>query len=332
MIVRMLKLSDKSKRFFTELRFAYFGTGEFAVRPLEKLLEVGARPLVVITTPDAPAGRERKLTPSPIGIAAAAHGCAVQQPEKLDEAFAHAFTKLKPDVALLADYGKIVPSRVLAIPRLGFLNIHPSLLPKYRGATPLQGALLDGTAETGVTIINMDEKIDHGPVVARQKTALRAHETAATLEKRLAALGGQMLLRTLPRYMKGNIVPVPQRDDDATFTRLLGREDGKLSFAHSAAELERRVRAFTPWPGTYAVWKTPDGEKRLRILEAKAAQAPKTLGETSCGTVLAENGTLRIVTAQGLLEIYLLQLEGKTPVTPKDFLNGYPGIEGTVLL
>ncbi|MDP3963519.1 MAG: methionyl-tRNA formyltransferase [bacterium] len=332
----MLKLSDQLKQFYANLRFVYFGTGDFAVAPLRALFAVGARPLAIVTAPDAKAGREQELTPPPIKaeLAHVSPHTPLWQPERLDEAFLGEFRKAQPDIAILADYGYIVPQAVLNVPKYGFINMHPSLLPKYRGATPIEGALLAGEEATGITIMRMDAQLDHGPLLVQRRTKIRQKETAGMLTKRLARMSALALVRTLPRIIEKNMQGKPQDHEQATFTKLMSRQDGKISFAESAAALERKLRALTPWPGIYAIWKRGDEQKRLKILEADAVpyDMPDDENAPTFGTVIAYENGFGIVTAEGLFAPRLVQLEGKSPASPKEFLNGYPDIVGSVLV
>lgn len=332
----MLKLSEQLKQFYDGLRYIYFGTGDFAVPPLSALLDAGAKPLAVVTAPDEKTGREQTLTPSPIKeeLQRLTTGVSLWQPDKLDDMFARNVKNSKVDIAIVADYGKIIPQTALTSTKYGFLNIHPSLLPKYRGASPIEGAILGGEVETGVTIIHMDAEVDHGPIVTRRKTKIRGQETARELEARLAHLGASLLLRILPRYMAGKIQPGAQNHDTATFTKMLSREDGKISFAEDAETIIRQLRAFTPWPGIYTIWKRGSDEKRLKILEAVAEpyEAPDADNAPFFGTVITHPKGFGIVTAYGLFVPHRVQLEGKSPSAAKEFLNGYPDIIGSVLM
>lgn len=327
----MIKLSPHVEALFAKLRLAYFGTGEFAVIPFRMLRKVGIRPVALVTAPDAPVGRGQKLAAPPLKTVEEARGIPVEQPEKLDEAFLSRFRELQPDVAVLTAYGKLVPPKVLAVPPGGFLNLHPSLLPLYRGASPIPAVILAGRDETGVTIIQMDSSIDHGPVVARLRIVLSGRETARKLSQRLSMLAGHLLLRTLPLYLEGKIIPVPQDHARATFTKLLSREDGKLLFTQSAADLARQVRALTPWPGAWCFWSVGGARRRLKVLDAEAVPASVQEAALHCGTVCSRGVEIGAVASSGLLLLRRLQLEGKEPLPAKEFRNGYPQIVGNIL-
>ncbi len=331
----MLKLSDETKIIFSKLHLAYFGTGSFAVPPLEALLEAGVKPIAVVTSPDTKVGREQNLAPSPIKSIAVSRDLPLLQPVKLDEEFLGTFKKLKPDIVVLADYGKILPQKLLDMPKHGFLNLHPSLLPKYRGASPVENAILNGDKETGVTLMVIDALLDHGPVVARCKTKIKDADTTEVLQERLSHESAQLLLKTLPRYLAGKIVPKEQSHEEASFTRLLDREDGQMFFGDGAEVLERKIRAFAPWPGAYAIWKVAEEEKRLKIIKATvdlSSAETSTSNEAPYGTVVRHEPELGIVTSKGILVVHQLQLEGKKAMSAKEFLNGYPQIVGSILI
>ncbi|MDO8557855.1 MAG: methionyl-tRNA formyltransferase [bacterium] len=333
----MLKLSNEVKNIFSGLRLVYFGTGTFALPALKALLEAGIKPIVVVTSPDMKVGRDQILTPSPIKAFAVNKNLPLLQPIKLDEEFLGTFKKLQPDIVVLTDYGKIIPQKVLGVPVHGFLNIHPSLLPKYRGASPVENVILNGEIQTGVSIIVVDALLDHGPIVSKRKTKIKETDTAQTLRERLSRVGAELLIKSLPRYLTSKNNPKEQSHDDASFTTQLSREDGKISFAEDAETIERKVRAFTPWPGAYAIWKTADGEKRLKILKASVGQgiASEELSdavEPPYGLVVKHGPEIGILTSKRILVLHNLQLEGKSPMNAKDFLNGYSQIIGNVLI
>ncbi len=316
----------------TDNSIVFFGTSEFAVPALNLLAKEGYRVILVITPPDEPAGRSRTLQPSPVKIAAQELGLTVAQPNEISN-----FQFLPPqrdpacggtisnfDLSIVCSYGKLIPKRLLDIPKYGTLNIHPSLLPKYRGASPIQTAILNGDKETGVSIMLLDEKMDHGPIVAQKKTKLGADETHLELEKRLSEIGAKLLLKILPDYLGGKLKPQPQDDDKASYTKILNREDGKINWTRPAQEIYNQWRALQPWPGVYTEalkhlnTKTPP---RIKILKMKPG--PKTdkmpgefvaLGKKRLAVACAKNQSI---------EILELQPEGKKPLTAEQFINGY---------
>jgi len=291
----------------------FYGTSEFAVPSLEALLgdrtgTVGAgnrfKVLAVVTQPDRPVGRHAELQKPAIKLAAEKYGIPVFQFEqvKSDEAF-EKLSSLKADVAVVASFGQIIPQRVLDLYKYGMVNVHSSLLPKYRGASPINAAIANGDEETGVTIMLIDAKMDHGPILDMWPTKIEPMDTTATLTPRLAELGAELLARTLPDYIDGKIKPVEQEHDKATMVQLLKREDGLLDpTTKTAAELERLVRAYSPWPGTFVI----KNGKRYKILQTH-------IGD--------EEPSLTCLGGQKLV-IDRIQPEGKPPLEGAAFLRG----------
>ncbi|RME09305.1 MAG: methionyl-tRNA formyltransferase [Ardenticatenia bacterium] len=308
-------------------RLIFLGTPVFAVPSLQRLAETGAYDIVqVITQPDRPAGRGRKLRPSPVKEAAQALGLPVWTPETLKTPDAVAYLRdLAPDVAVVVAYGEILRPNVLAIPPKGFLNVHASLLPKYRGAAPIQAAILNGDRETGVSIMLLDEGMDTGPVLAQRVVPIAPDETAGTLSEKLAQVGAELLVETLPRWLAGEIEPRPQDHSQATVTRLIKKAHGRIDWTAPAVQIERQVRAFTPWPSAFTTW---DG-RLLKVLRARVVNAPAHDAEP--GTVVALDEGPAVVTGEGLLLLEEVQLEGKRPTTGKAFLQGYSQIVGARL-
>lgn len=322
------------------LRIVYMGTPQFAVPALEALvkgaaagevLAEGYELVTVITRLDKPVGRGQEIVFSPVKQAALAHGIPVWQPGSLKkpENIA-ALAVLKADLYIVAAFGQILPQAVLDQPRYGTLNIHASLLPKYRGVSPITEAILQGDAEAGVTIMLLDAGVDTGPMLHKRAIPLQADETTASLTKKLAALGAEALLETLPLWITGQIKPEPQDHALASHTKMLRKEDGEIAWSLPAAVLERRVRAFTPWPGSFSHWRG----KLLKIVQAEALDLP-IAEKASPGTVTLQEKSgqqlLGIVTGDGLLAVRQLQLEGKKAMSAADFLRGYPQFVGEVL-
>lgn len=225
--------------------FCFFGTDEFAVQILEGLKAAGIKPNMIVTTPDRPQGRRLLLTPPPVKIWAENNHLPYSQPEKLRD-----FILPPCEVAIVASYGKLLPPTLLTQPRHGFVNLHPSLLPKYRGATPLQAAILSDDTETGVTLMEVDAEMDHGPIIAQEKIAL-TNQTFTELRETAATLGVKLILNYLPPYLSGELKSVPQNHAEATFTKKIKKTDGQLQ-ANDPAEIKyKKFRAYTPWPGAY---------------------------------------------------------------------------------
>lgn len=300
------------------MRILYLGSPEFAVAPLEALLEAGYVVVGVVTQPDRPAGRKRMLTPPPVAQAARRAGLTLIQPHSLRDPQSIAqIAELKPDVGVVAAYGEILRKAVLSIPPLGYLNIHPSLLPRHRGPAPVAGAILAGDRETGVSIMKLDPGMDSGPIVWQERVPLRPDARAGPLTDELFRLGGKLLVDLLPRYAKGEVELQPQDHQQATFTRMLKKTDGAIDWYRSAEEIERCIRAYDPWPGTYTFWNG----QRLNILAARVHHGKYF--QAAPGAVLrqTDQGVL-VMTGDGCLELLVVQPSGKRPMSARDWANG----------
>lgn len=312
------------------LRLAFMGTPDFAVPTLEALAEAGHDIAAVYSQPPRPAGRGHKERPSPVQAYAERYGWPVRTPASLKTAEAQAeFAALNLDVAVVVAYGLILPQAILDAPRLGCVNVHASLLPRWRGAAPIQRAILAGDEETGVTIMQMDAGLDTGPILLQQRVAITAETTAETLHDRLAALGGEMINRALAGLADGSLMARPQPQDGVTYAEKLRREEARLDWRDSAAALERRVRAFTPWPGAYfeAPVAHPRGKKAAERIKVLAAEVRPESGAP--GTVLDDQAT--IACGAGALRLTRLQRPGKAPMAAAAFLRGFALPAGTVL-
>jgi methionyl-tRNA formyltransferase len=308
------------------MKLVFAGTPEFAVPSLRALLDAGHSILAVYTQPDRPAGRGRKLAMSPVKQFALECGLAVQQPTTLrTEAEAGHLRALAPDAMIVIAYGLILPPPLLAIPRLGCINVHASLLPRWRGAAPIQRAIEAGDTVTGITIMQMDAGLDTGPMLARAETPIDPADTGASLHDRLSELGGRLLVETLARLARGVIVPEDQDSAQASYAAKLKKDEALIDWQADAALLARRVRAFNPWPVAHTAL---DGQM-LRLWQAQA-EAPGTRGAP--GTILAADADgIRVQCGDGVLRITRLQLEGGKPLEASTFLNGRPLPAGTRL-
>jgi methionyl-tRNA formyltransferase len=300
------------------VRTVFFGSGAFALPIFEVL---AGHPLVelvgVVTAPDRQAGRGKLLRPTPIALRARSMWAPLLQPNRLrDEAAVEQVAELRPDLGVLADYGQIVPPAVLGLPRHGILNIHPSLLPRHRGATPIPAAIASGDDRTGVTIIRMDDGIDTGPVVAQDAWPLEGTETGPELEARAAAAGAALLARTLEPWLAGELDAVPQREP-ATSTRPFRKQDARLDPALPASDLERGIRSRIGWPGSYV--ETPIG----RLLVHRATVAEGGDGDVQ-GALVADGRGLALATADGRLVLEEVQLPGGKVVIGAELLRGHP--------
>ncbi|HKY93884.1 MAG TPA: methionyl-tRNA formyltransferase [Kiloniellales bacterium] len=305
------------------LRLAFLGAPEFALPTLGALIDAGHEIAAVYSQPPCPAGRGQRERPTPVAAFAAERGLLVRTPASLkppDEQ--DSFRMLALDAAVVVAYGLLLPLAVLEAPRLGCLNVHPSLLPRWRGAAPIQRAILEGDVETGVTIMLMDEGLDSGPILARRKTPITATETGASLHDRLAAEGARLLVEALGDWAATRIVPRPQPSAGVTYARKLSRAESRLDWRQPAERLERQVRAFFPWPGSFFELQG----QRVRVLSARLGE-----GRGEAGSVLTRPGRLVVACGQGSLDILELQREGRAALPAADFLRGFPIPAGTVL-
>jgi methionyl-tRNA formyltransferase len=304
-------------------RVIFLGSGGFAVPTLYRLGHLPEVEIVgVISTPAKPAGRKGMLTAVPVASAARQRGLPLMQPARVrSEDAIEAVREVEPDLGILADYGQIVPQELLDIPRRGILNVHPSLLPRHRGATPIPSTILEGDAETGVTLIAMDAGLDTGPIVASERWRLDGTETASELEARAAGVGAGLVSKWLGPWLRGEVEAAPQPDEGATMTRPLRREDGRLDVWLTAAELERQVRAYQPWPGSFL--ETPAG--RLVIWRA----TPEGSSDPLLPGTIGPGPDLRIATAANWLRLEEVQPGGGRRMSGDAWLRGRPAIAGT---
>ena len=308
------------------LRLVFMGTPAFAVPTLQRLIDSDDYDIVgVVTQPDAPSGRGRDLAMSPVKRLARAHGLNVLQPERVrrPESVA-AVSSLQPDVQIVAAFGQILPRSVLDIPPLGTLNVHASLLPRWRGAAPISAAILAGDSETGVTIMRLDEGMDTGNILAAAPLPILANDTTGALTPRLAELGAELLVDTLPRWTRAEIQPRPQDDSQATLCKPIRKESGRMDWNQPADVLERAVRAYAPWPGTFTFWNGT----LLKIVSARALAR-----QTSAppGAVLSTPDGPAVATASGLLLLIVTQLEGRRALPSAEFMRGQRDFIGATL-
>ena len=298
------------------IKTVFMGTPDIAVPSLQALLAHPDFDVVgVVTQPDRKAGRGRKLKPSPVKQAALAAGItAILQPVRLREPKAfQALAALEPDLIVVTAYGQILKPEVLDLPRYGCINVHASLLPRWRGASPITAAILAGDPQTGVTIMQMDPGMDTGPILSQRAEAIRPDDTTGSLSQRLGHLGADLLIETLPCYLEDKIRPKPQPQEGATICRLVKKEHARIDWTRPAVEIERMVRAYQPWPGAFTTWRG----QNLKIGEASVAE-----GTAKPGLVVAWDKKAAVGTAQGLLVIEKLQLPGKKMLDIADFLRG----------
>jgi methionyl-tRNA formyltransferase len=303
-------------------KIVFMGTPEFAVATLRALI-AHHEVIGVVTQPDRPAGRGNEVKISPIKAVALEHNIPVFQPEKIRKPEAiDQLAQWKADAYVVAAFGQILPQRLLDIPPYGSINVHASLLPRWRGAAPIHAAIRAGDAETGVTIMKMDAGLDTGPMLMPRAIPIMPDETGQSLHDKLAQLGADLLIEVLDGYLKGKITPIPQPEEGMTFAPQIEKEEGRLDWASPAMVLERLVRAFTPWPGTYTFW---DG-KQLKIHRGTTGD-----GSAPIGKVVKSGERVGIGTADGVFYPLELQLEGKKRVSIDDFVRGYPTFIGAQL-
>lgn len=315
----------------------FFGTSDFAVPILERLRgDEDFSVVEVVTQPDRPVGRKRLLTAPAVKRAAETYGLKVHQPESLreSETLSH-FKSLAADAYVVVSYGKILPKDLLETPPFGGVNVHASLLPAYRGASPISAAIAAGEKETGITIMKMDEKMDEGPLLASSRVPIGEEDTTATLSMRLSASAADLIAPTLKLYLEGGIQPKPQDHSQATYCGILDRADGKIDWSKSAVEIERFIRAMQPWPEAFTHWAR-EGKPAIKLTIKKAAvlhpvSKCDTSGRPGAACKLSD-GTVGVNCGEGSLVLKTIQLEGKNPTDLKSFLNGYPDFIGAELV
>jgi methionyl-tRNA formyltransferase len=312
------------------LRMIFFGTAEIACPTLDALARApGCELVAVVTQPDRPKGRDLKLQPSAVKTEAVRLGLPVWQPERArDPRFIEQVRAAAPDLLVVMAYGQILPQSLLDVPRFGALNVHTSLLPKYRGAAPIPWAILNGDAETGVTIMKMDAGLDTGPILTQATTPIATTDNAETLHHRLAVLGAALLVSTIPEYVAGRITPRPQPTEGVSHTRKIEKEDGRLDWSQPARTLWNRIRAFTPWPGAFTFLPGIPKPTLLKIWEAE----PLDQGTGQPGEVIsADKDGVVIACGAGALRLTSLQREGARRLPAREFLAGCPLAKGTRL-
>ncbi|GAB4126854.1 MAG: methionyl-tRNA formyltransferase [Roseiflexaceae bacterium] len=302
------------------MRILFLGTPEIAAIALEIIVQSPIVELVgIVTQPDRPAGRGRSLQPPPVKQRALDLGLdlPIIQPESLrDPAVIDQVRDLAPDLGIVAAYGEILRRNVLQLPKLGHLNIHPSLLPRHRGPAPVTGAILAGDDQVGVTVMQLSARMDAGPILAQHREPLAADARAGDLTRHLFAKGAKLLLACLPAYAAGQLVPQAQDEAAATYTSLIQKQDGVIDWSHSAEQIERMIRAYDPWPGT----TTSLNGQTIRILSARVQ--PKPLAQRHPGSLMEQDGQLLVATGQGSLELLSLQPAGKRPMNAKEWRHG----------
>jgi methionyl-tRNA formyltransferase len=309
------------------LRIVFMGTAELACASLEKLAaQADFDVAAVVTQPDRPKGRDLKLRPSPVKELALRMQLSVLQPERArSDDFVRELQAIGPDLIVVAAYGQILPPSILELPRFGCVNVHTSLLPKYRGAAPIQWSILEDESETGVTIMKMDAGLDTGDILSQETTPIYPEDNSESLHGRLATLGADSLVRTVRDYVAGRIAPRPQPGEGVSYARKITKEDGLIDWSQPARALWNRVRAFAPWPGAFTHLPIGPGPRLLKIWQAEVAQ-----GAGQPGEILGANKTGIIVACgNDALRILTLQLEGGRRLSAQEFLKGHRLDPGT---
>ena len=307
------------------MKIIFFGSSEFAIPALNELVQNDYEILVVVTQPDKPIGRDRILSPTPLAVFASARGIEILKPETLkDEFFFDKFKALSPDLCVVAAYGKIIPKKYLEIPKYGFVNIHPSLLPKYRGPSPIQTAIMNGETETGVTIMLVDAEMDHGPIIAVKKHQIPSGAYFPEIHDELAKLGAKLMIKALPKYISGAYKPQEQDHSQATVTKMLARKDGRVNWQMPADKIYNQISALNPEPGTWTTWNG-------QILNIKKARYLKHNLSGEKGTVKRFENDIAVACDGSILILEIIQLAGKKEMTAKDFLNGHSDFLGSRL-
>ncbi len=309
----------------------FMGTPDFAATLLKDLLDAQFHIVGVVTQPDRPIGRKQTLTSPPVKTMATAFNLPLLQPEKLDEAAFHTIASWKPELILVAAYGKILPKNILDLPRLGCLNVHASLLPRWRGASPIQNALIAGDSVTGITLMQMDEGMDTGAIISQRKLDILPDETALGLSERLSMIAAEALKETLPQWIEKKIKAVPQSTEGVTLCQLIEREDGQIFWSTTAEEIYNRYRGLTPWPGIFTFWKKGEDLIRLKLLSI-GLQRLSPENDAPLGSVSEVGEKVGVKTAAGIIFLETIQAEGKDPLSAQDFIRGNPDFVGSTLL
>jgi methionyl-tRNA formyltransferase len=310
-------------------KVVFFGTPRFPIAPLKALVESKLVQIeAVVTNPDKLKGRGRRMKPPPLKVEALKHGLTVLQPHSLrtDEKFLQQVKDIGADLFILSAYAKIVPEEYISVPPLGTINIHPSLLPKYRGPSPIQEAILAGEKKTGITLIVMDEQFDHGPMLIQKELEIGPRETYNELHDKLAELAAKMLIDILPDYIEGKLKPTEQDHSKASYTKIFTRKDGEIDWKEPAELIDRQIRAIGHEPGTHTFYEG----RRIKMIKIHKAEPDARDFKKEPGTVVSDNREFYVQTGEGSLKLLEIQMEGKGKVTPQEFANGHSDFDGTV--
>lgn len=322
--------TETSSSAVPNVRVVFMGTPLFAETILSSLVEAKYDVVAVYTKPDRPTGRKQEISKSVVKVFAEAHTLPVEQPEKFNNEAKEQLQSYQPDVVIVAAYGRILPEEVLRIPKYGCVNVHASLLPRWRGASPIQNALLAGDSETGVTIMRMDTGVDTGDILSTRATAIKADDTTEMLSSRLASEGALLLIETLPKWIQKTVEPIAQDESKVTLCQLIDREDGRIFWNEDAETIYNRYRALTPWPGVFTFWKREGFPLRIK-LSAVSCQKVDPEAKHALGEVCEVGDKIGVKTGRGMLFFDTVHLEGKTPQPTTEFVRGYPDFIGAIL-
>ena len=313
----------------SKLSLVFMGTSELSGVILKSLIE-NYSVIGVFTKPDTKIGREHADSSPLVKKLAESHNVPVFQPIKFNDEAVENLKKLNPDIVIVAAYGKIIPQAALDIPKLGFINVHVSLLPKYRGPSPIQNALISGEMETGVTIMLMDKGVDTGDILAQEKLSINSEDTTGILMKKFSLAGADLLLKTIPLWIAGKIKPQPQNHSLAIFCQLIKREDGHICWTDDAQLIYNRYRALTPWPGIFSYWKNGSKTIRLKLISI-ALQKNNSSEKHKGGEVFKIENEIGVQTAKGIIILKEIQKEGKNKMGAQEFINGHSNFIGSIL-
>jgi methionyl-tRNA formyltransferase len=312
------------------MKIIFIGTSKFAAIILEKLIGSTNQPFLVISAPDKAVGRKQIITPPPVAVLARKHNIPLAQPKKIAEAMEE-IKKLSPDLIILAAYGQIIPEAILTIPKYGSINVHPSLLPLWRGASPIQYAILNGDKKTGVSIMRMTAGLDEGPIILQEEMVLTGQEYFSELHDKLAEMASELLNKAISNIFSGQVSLQLQDNSLASYSKILTKEDGRINWQKPAQAIERQIRALAVWPSSYTFFNDKGKSKRIKIIEAETHKSIDGK-EYSIGQVLnLSPDKIGVQCGQDLLVINKLQVEGKQEITIADFLRGYPNFVGAIL-
>ena len=313
-----------------KLKIVFMGTSFFAAAILEALIKDDYNIISVYTKPDQPVGRDQKVRKSEVKILSEQEKLRIFTPEKIDKDTILEIKEQEPDIIIVASYGKILTEEILKLPRFGAINVHASLLPKFRGPSPIQNAILNGEKETGATIMLMDKGIDTGDILSQQKIDINPEETYPELLKRISQLSSYALLKTLPLWIRKKISPKKQEENKATYCQLIERSDGKIIWTNDARSIYKQWRALLPWPGIFTYWEKNGVNLRLKLTKISLVSG-ELKDNREMGEVMDLNGKTAVKAASGIIILEEIQLEGKAKVKIGDFINGYPDFIGSRL-